>query len=216
MGLFSVIGGLIGAGKQKKASRKAEAAQIAALQKGIDQIGGQLGQTNASLQPYEQIGTSALGPLGALIGVNGLDAQNTAIAGLKEQPLYQSLFRTGEETLLQNAAATGGLRGGDTQRSLADFGSDTLLKALMQQLQGLGGLATLGQGTAVQKGSFGADAASSIAQLFTGQGKARAEGLGFRGGLTAGQFSQGGGFLDSIASAAAGGGGLGGVLKGLF
>jgi hypothetical protein len=81
--------------------------------------------------PYRDIGAKALSQYGDLVGTHGAAQQQSAIDALKASPFYQSLFRTGEETELQDAAATGGVRGGNTQRSLADFGSDTLMKTIM-------------------------------------------------------------------------------------
>jgi hypothetical protein len=209
MGLFSLVGSFLGAGAQKKASHKAEQAMLAYLDKAIGEESRQYDQTRADFSPFLQTGTAAVQPLGDLAGVNGNDKWATAIEQLKASPLYQSLFRSGEEAVLSNASATGGLRGGNTERSLADFGSDTLAKTIIQQLQTLGGVANMGQEAAGSVGAFGANKANTVASLFGDQGSARAGGLLTRGGINAGMWNNIGGFLDQAVQAALGG--IGGI-----
>lgn len=213
MGLFSFVGGLIGGGKAKKASKKAQAAQVAALQQGIDKIAQENTLGRNDNLPFLEAGTDALGAERALLGLDGEGAQGKAIAELRDSPLFRSLFDTGEEAILQNASATGGLRGGNTQRSLYDLGEDTLTRVIEQQLARLGGLRGAGQQTGAFLAGAGADSARSIADLFSGQGQARATGLLTRGGINAQNWSNAGGFLDSVAGKIPG---VGGLLKGLF
>src|SRR3982750_1551584 len=126
MGIFSLGSSLISGHKAKKASKKAGKAQIAGMEKGIGEQRANLATTQGYYQPFLSAGTTALGGYGNLLGSNGADAQQAAIDQLRASPGYQSLYRQGEEAVLQNASATGGIRGGNTQRSLADFGADTL------------------------------------------------------------------------------------------
>lgn len=109
--------------------------------------------------------------------ISGQQAQQSAIDQLKASPLFQSLFRTGQEAIDQNASATGGLRGGNVQSSLANFGSDTLAKVIQQQLSNLGGLSGQGLSAAGTSGQLGASAAGSVANLFGAQGQAQAGGI---------------------------------------
>lgn len=109
--------------------------------------------------------------------ISGQQAQQTAIDQLKASPLFQSLFRTGQETIDQNASATGGLRGGNVQNSLANFGSDTLAKVIQQQLQNLGSLSSQGLTAAGTAGGLSANASNGIAGLFGDQGQAQAGGI---------------------------------------
>lgn len=206
MGLFSFLGGIIGGGKQKKASRKADAALIEYLNKGIAEQTRQFDLTRADYAPYLDAGTTALGQQGDLAGLNGTGVQASAIEALKASPLFQSLFNTGEEAILQNASATGGLRGGNTQRGLADFGADTLTKTILQQLGLLGDISGRGQQAVGAVGALGANKANAITDLLGQQGQTKYSGLLTRGGITAGQFNSAGGFLDGIVSAALGGG----------
>lgn len=207
MGLFSFIGGLLGAGAQKRASRQAEAAQLQYAQSALDQQNAQFQQTRADFQPFQEAGTAALGQQRDLLGLNGAPSQQTQLDALKASPYYQSLFRNGQETVLQNAAATGGLRGGNTERSLADFGADTFAQTIQQQLANLGGLSGQGLNATGSVGQFGAANSAANSNLLQSQGAARAGGLLTRGGISAGMFNAAGSFGDQIASAIAGGAG---------
>ena len=204
---------MIGAGKQKKASRKAEAAQIAALQQAIDLQNKRYDANSVQTQPFVEAGTGALSSVMDLLGLHGDDVQATEMQGLKDSPLYEALYRNGEEALLQNGAATGGLRGGNMQRGLADFGADTFSKVIQNQLANLMGLSTQGLGAVQGLGALGQNNANAISGLFTGQGDARAQGAMTRGGIAAGMWNSAGGMLDKAASAfIPGGSGLGEML----
>lgn len=277
MGLFSGIASIIGGSKQKKASKKAEAAQLGYLNQALDFTKQTDARTQGQLQPFLQSGTAALGEINDLLGLStpgttdwaayvqgnpdalanwqaiqgkpeaaqfggdiakfgqfhyGADGsrrdlgsfatggsdgdQAAAIAELQASPLYQSLIRNGEEAVLQNNSATGGLRGGNIQTGLANFRADTLTQTIENQLQRLGGIAGMGQNAVNSAGQFGADTASAVSNIFGQQGQVRAGGLLTRGGITAGQMGAIGGIADSIAGAAKGGGGIGGFLKGLI
>jgi hypothetical protein len=138
-----------------------------------------------------------------------------AISALKESPTYQSLYNNGEEAILQNASATGGLRGGNTQRSLADFGVDTLSKVIADQLSRLGGLAGMGQGATGSVAALGANKANNITNLLSQIGGAKASGFLTRGGINAQNWNNAGSFLDDAVSAfLPGGGGFGSIFGG--
>lgn len=206
MGLFSFVGSLLGGGAQKKAAKKAAKDQNIALDKAIAETRRQFDITNANFQPYRDIGSKGLGGLGDLVGVNGGDKQSAAIEALKGSPFFQSLFRTGQETLLQNASATGGLRGGNTERGLADFGADTLMQTIQQQLASLGGLAGMGMGATNATAGFGQNASNNVAGFLTDQGRNLASKDIAIGGYNAGMWNSAGSFLDQAVQAAIGAG----------
>lgn len=58
-------------------------------------------------------------------------------------PFYSTAVRRGEEAVLRNASATGGLRSGNTNEALAEVNTNALLNAYNQQLSGLQGFANL-------------------------------------------------------------------------
>ncbi len=196
IGLFSFIGGLFGAGAQKKASRQAEAAQIAALNNATIEQRRQYDQNRSDFMPYLQAGTTALGGVLDLTGLNGDANLAAAIQQLQGGSMYGSLIRNGEEALLQNAAATGGLRGGNLQRGLADFRYDALANTIQQQIGNLGNLSGMGLGATGQNAGLGTQLSGNIANLMGQQGQVRADGLLTRGGITAGMWNSAGNFLD--------------------
>lgn len=177
MGLFSFITDIFDGGKKAKAAKQAADAQVAAQKQGIDAITAQNALTQQNLAPYIGEGGKAVGAQSDLLGLNGGSTQDASIKALQDSPLYQSLFRTGQNTVLANASATGGLRGGNIQNSLANFGSDTLATVIQNQLANLGGLAGQGQSAALGGGQLGANAASGIAGLFGNIGNAQANGI---------------------------------------
>lgn len=181
MGLFSsILGGvssLLGGGGSGKAIKQAAQIQANAAQAGIAENARQFDLTRADQQPWLSAGQTALGDILNLLGLNGAGPQSASIGGLKDSPLFQTLYDTGEETLLQNASATGGLRGGSIQRGLADFGSDTLTKVILQQLGQLGGISGTGLGAAQGLGALGQGYAGSNANLLGQAGAAQAGGI---------------------------------------
>jgi len=174
-GIGSAIGGIFGGKGQKKSIDKAAQAQLQAAQLGIDEQRRQFDTTRGDLMPWLQAGQAALGAEQDLLGLSGTEDQAAAIAALKGSPLFQTLFDTGEEAILANASATGGLRGGNTNRSLADFGSDTLTRVIQQQLANLGGLRGAGQTTGTALGQIGSASAGQVSQLLGQQGAAQAD-----------------------------------------
>ncbi len=199
MGLFSFVTGLIGTGKQKKASRKAEAAMVEAFNKGIAQQQQNFDLIRQDYAPAREVLAPTVGAMGDIIGINGDPAQQGALDRLKASPLYQTLFDSGEEAVLQNAAATGGIRGGNTQRGLADFGADTFATLIQQQLANLGGLSSIGMGGVGATAQAGTHNADMLTQLFEQIGNAKAGGSLARGGLNAGAWNSAGKFADSVA-----------------
>lgn len=188
MGLAAAAGitavGAIGASAiGSHAASKATKAQTAANQAGLAEQGREFDINQANFAPWLATGKQALGGQSDLLGLNGGGAQQTSIDALKASPLYQSLFRNGQDTILNNASATGGLRGGNLQRSLADFGSDTLAQVIQGQLANLGGLSGQGLSGAGGLGGLNAGSANSISQLYQNQGSAQASGALAQGGI---------------------------------
>ena len=173
-----VVGGsqLIGGAIQSRAAGKAAGQQAAAAEAGIEEQRRQFDRFQELLSPYVQAGTPALQAQQALIGLGGAEAQQQAISQLEASPLFQALARQGEEAMLQQASATGGLRGGNIQAALAQFRPQMLSQAIEEQYGRLGGLTTLGQRSAAGVGAAGMESAGQIAGLLGQQGAARAGG----------------------------------------
>ena len=96
------------------------------------------------LQQFTDVGSAALTAQSDLAGLSGADAQTAAIEGLKGTPEYEMLVREGEEALLQNASATGGVRGGNTASALMEMRPDILVDMINRKYSQYGGLAGAG------------------------------------------------------------------------
>lgn len=120
-------------------------------------------QALKDLKPYQQAGLDALSGQRALIGLDGQDAQGQAISGLANSPEMAAYIQQGENSLLQNASATGGLRGGNTQAALGQYRPGLLAGMINQQYDRLGGLAGLGANTTGMVFQTGASAAAGQA-----------------------------------------------------
>lgn len=166
----SILGGITG-GKGASAAAKAQAqAQANALAEQQREFG--INQQNFA--PYIAAGQSALGGASTLLGMNGNDAQQQAITALQSSPLFTSQDQAGQDALLQAAAATGGLRGGNTQAALYNQRSSLLASTIQQQLANLSGVASLGAGAAGTAGGLGQSAANNISGIYQQQGNVNA------------------------------------------
>lgn len=117
----------------------------------------------------------------------GAERQRQAIQQIEQGPLFQELARQGEQGILQNASATGGLRGGNIQGALAQFRPNLLNQLIEAQYGKLAGLTTLGSSSAqnlLNTGSAAAagtasgaqQSAQNIGNLTVGLGQAQAAG----------------------------------------
>lgn len=174
--LFVAGSSLAGSALQSRAAGKAAGQQADAAQAGIEEQRRQFDKLQELLAPYVQAGQPALQAQQALLGLGGAGAQQQAVSGLESSPLFQALARQGEEAMLQQASATGGLRGGNLQAALAQFRPQMLAQAIEDQYGRLGGMTALGQQSAAGVGSAGMQSAGQIAGLLQQQGAARAGG----------------------------------------
>jgi hypothetical protein len=175
---MAILGGTILSGAmQSGAQRRAASTQAASAQAGIDEQRRQFDAVQELLRPYVEAGTGALSQQAALIGVGGAEAQRSAIQALEQGPEFQALTRQGEQAILQQAAATGGLRGGNIQGALAQFRPQILSGLIEQQYGRLGGLATAGQNAAAGVGTAGMRSGESISNLMQQAGAAQAGGM---------------------------------------
>lgn len=212
MGLFSTIGSLIGGGSAKKASRKAEAARMEYLGKALDEQRRQFDLTRADYGPLLSLLAPSVSRLGDGIGLNGTEKQQAFMDLVQTSPQLAAQLRNGEEAILANASATGGIRGGNVQRGLADFRADRFASELDRQLAQLAGAAGLGSGATDSVSAFGANTANNVSNLFARQGEARAGGILTRGGINAQNWNNIGQGLDDALSMIIGGFGGGGSM----
>jgi len=178
-----LVGKLTGAQAQADAASAASQTQMAYGQAGIDEQKRQFDELVKLMQPFVQGGTGAFQSQQNLIGLGGADAQQQAIQALQQGPQFQAMEQAGQNAILQNASATGGLRGGNTQAALGQFSPQLLSQLIQQQYGQLGGLAQMGQASAAGQASAGLQTGNNIANLLQQQGAAGAGGQLAQGGV---------------------------------
>ena len=173
----AVVGG-IGASQaakgQKSAANAAAAAQTAASDASIEEQRRQFDAIQELMKPYVNAGTQGLSGQQDLLGLNGAAKQQAAIDAINNSAAMNTYVQQGENALLQNASATGGLRGGNTQSALAQFRPQLLNQLVNQQYQNLAGLTSLGQNAAAGVGNAGMQSANNITNLLQQSGAAQA------------------------------------------
>jgi hypothetical protein len=168
---------LVGSSMQASAAGDAAAAQGAASQAGIEEQRRQFDEMRKLLQPYTEAGIPALEQQQTLLGLRGPEAEQAAIARLTGGETFKALAAQGENALLQQASATGGLRGGNLQAALGQFRPQLLSNLIEQQYGRLGGMTNLGQASAAGVGAAGMETGTNIANLLGQQGSAEAGGI---------------------------------------
>lgn len=171
-----VVGGLIQGEQARRGASQAAGAQTAAAQAGIEEQRRQFDAMRQLLQPYTEAGLPALQQQQALLGLSGAEAQQAAINAIQNQPGFREMIAQGENAMLQNAAATGGLRGGNLQGAMAQFRPQMLAQAIQDQYSRLGGMTSLGQQSAAGVGTAGMQTGRGIADLLGQMGAAQAGG----------------------------------------
>ncbi len=198
-----VVGGAVSANAQRKAAQGAANAQTEASRNEIAERARQFDAAKELMSPFVQAGTGALGAQQELLGLSGADKQQQAISALEQSPQFASLMRQGETAILQNASATGGLRGGNTQSALMQFRPDLLSSLINDQYAKLGGLTSMGQNAAAFTGNAGMQTGAGIGQAYQNIGAAQAGAAMARGQATSG-------LVNSLTGAVGAFGGLGG------
>lgn len=165
-----LVSGLGAAYSGGRAGQNASAAQYEAAMRGAGQF-----------QPWQQAGTAALTQQQALAGLAGPEAQKAAIAALEGSPEFSALTQNGEDAILANASATGGLRGGNVQAALAQFRPQVLAKLISEQFSRLQSLSGQGLNATGASGNLLQQAGAAQAGGALAQGKANA---GYWGALT--------------------------------
>lgn len=170
----SVIAGYMASQSASDAADSAAQAQGDASAAQIRESRRQFNAIQDLLKPYTQAGTGALTAQQNLLGLNGGDEQQRAIDALGASPQMGALVKQGENAILQNASATGGLRGGNVQAALAQFRPQLLSQLIQQQYQNLGGITSIGQNAAAGVGNAGMQSSAQIQNALGQQGAAQA------------------------------------------
>lgn len=190
---------------QSGAAREAAGIQSEAAQAGIAEQQRQFNAVQELLNPFVEAGNTALQQQQALSGSLGQEAQQQAISGIEGSSQFTAMQQQGENAILQNASATGGLRGGNVQGALGQFRPQLLNELVNQRFGQLSGLSQMGQASAAGVGAAGQSTGANIANLLGQSGQAQAQGMLGAGSAAAQQQLASGQFAASIPGSIAGG-----------
>lgn len=195
---LGVAGSLFGAHSQNKAAKNAANAQTAGANAGIAENGRQFDLVQSLLNPFVQGGTNAFGAQQNLIGLNGAGNQQSAIDAIQNSPFFQAQLNQGNNALLQQASATGGLRGGNIQSALGQFAPNLLNQMVQNQFSNLGNLSSYGANAAAGVGTAAQNTAQANSALYGNIGDAQANSALMRGANQAGLASSLGGLGSNL------------------
>jgi len=181
----SIGGGVISSISAKNSADTAADAQVQAAAMQAAESRRQFDKMQEVLSPYVQAGEGSLSEQMNLLGMGGEEGQRAAIQRIEQSPQFSALVGQGEEAILQNASATGGLRGGNVQGALAQFRPQMLSQLIEQQYGRLGGITQMGQASAVGVGAGAIQTGQDIGQAYMQSGQAQAGAA-----LAAGQAQQ--------------------------
>lgn len=162
---------------QSQAAGDASDAQVGAARESRAARTAAFADTQRLLQPWITTGVDANAGQRDLIGLGGKDAQQAAIDGLKNGAEFGSMKTVGENAILSNASATGGLRGGNVQAGLAQYDQSLLATLINQQYTRLGGLSKDGLTAGGQVAGIGTNVANANSDDINGAGAATAGGI---------------------------------------
>lgn len=160
---------------QKKGAQQAAAAMAGATDAAIQEQDSEFEEIQKLFKPYIETGEEALGIQRSMAGLGGLENYQQQLDIAKASPQYQALINEGEEAILQNAAASGQLRGGNTLDALRSFRPSVLADVLNQQYNRLGGFSTTGANMALNQANFGQTKANNVGNLIMGQGQIQSQ-----------------------------------------
>jgi hypothetical protein len=169
------------------AANKAAGTQADAARYAADLQNLQYQQSRADLMPWMQAGGTALNRLSTGLGKGGEFDKSFSQTDFTQDPGYTFRLSEGQKQLDRMAAIRGGQLSGSSLKAAARFGQDmgsqeytnafnryqTERNARLNPLQSLAGV---GQTTAQQIGTMGANAASNVGNLTTDAAGARASG----------------------------------------
>lgn len=174
VGAVSVVSGAYNANQNKKAMQSAANTQSESQQAAMEAQERQMQEFRELLAPYVQSGYTSQMMQQDLLGMNGPRAQKLAIADIEQSPIFASLAKQGEDAILANASATGGLRGGNTQGALAQFRPAVLNDLIRQRFADLSGMTQMGQSSAAGVGAAGINTGQNVAANLSNMGQINA------------------------------------------
>ena len=146
------------------------------LQGGLNAIARGTDLGAQQLQPYASQGGNAFGLQSNLSGANGLQAQQQAFANYQSSPEQAYLRQQGEQALMRNSAAMGGLGGGNVRKELQLQGIGQAAQDYGNSFNRLGTLSNMGLNAASRQAEMGQAAGMAGAQAYLDTGGALSTG----------------------------------------
>lgn len=166
--MAAVTGTVVAAGLSAYGANRAAKAQQGAANTATGEQRRQFDLSRQDQMPWLEAGQNALARLEAV--------NNGDYSGFLTSPDYLAAMEQGTEALNRGAAAIGNVGSGGTDVDRIRFGQQLATQNLGNYTSRLMGLAGVGQSSAQNLGSLGANAASQIGQYQLGAGAARASG----------------------------------------
>lgn len=178
------------AGKQKQRAAERAAGQIEDQQRAaMAEQEKRLEQIKTMLSPWTSAGTTALEAQKQLLGLGTPEQQAAEIGKIEKSPFFQSLAKQSENAILQNASATGGLRGGNVESALLQFRPSLLQQLVNERISQFGGLSANGQNATNLLAQATQNVGNQNAQSFSGIGAAQAGASTAQGAANSSLFS---------------------------
>lgn len=232
MGLVNAASSVFGAITGSNAAKTAASDQANSAANTLQFQQGVYNNAQTNLAPYVSTGQNALYSLASLYGVpagpggtSGAaagasptnNAAMTAFNNFTQTPGYQFPLQQGELSANRSLAASGLENSGGTAKALTQYGQGYASTGFNNYLGQLSALANNGQNAAVQTGSAGNQAATTINSANNTQGTANASGVvGSTNAITSGVNNLTGLLTSPSAYSSTGGAGGGNILSNLF
>ena len=146
-----------------------QTAGLAPARQTLNQTGETLRGDYATAQqyqaPYRRFGQEAAQRQAALTGALGPEAQQQAFDEYQSSPALGYLQEQSERALMRNAAAMGGLGGGNVRQDLTKLTADLYGQDFQNQFNRLGDIATRGYGAAGTSAGLGQNMATGVSNL---------------------------------------------------
>jgi hypothetical protein len=125
--------------------------------------------------PILEMREQALPQLAEIFGLG--QTREQMLEGIMQGPQYQTALQQGEEAILRNQAATGGLRSGGTQAALSQYAPNLLNQLYQQNLSGIQNIAGM-KGYTPQIAQTMQNIGATQAAGITGAAQAQQQGMG--------------------------------------
>lgn len=169
--------------------RGAENALRGGLEGGFAAVQNGMTDANSRLDPYARGGVGASQYAQALTGALGESAQADAFNRYMESPEQAYLRQQSEKAITRNAAATGGLQGGNVLQELQRNAIGLASQDFQNSFDRLMGVSDRGQKAASQQAGYNFDAGTIGANMAYGTGNTLAAGRTRAGELLAGNMA---------------------------